>query len=154
LIASSRLSRKIIVVSVRYYTATRHQFLSARQKDFEGEHMIIYKNINESKESKGSDFFIKNVLDKAGVSPLRIRKMQLTEGRVELVKAGIGITVLSRWLVKPFLGKKSSIKKIRIGKNGYYRSWFLATLSHKKNEAHIQSFATFLKGRHRSVHDK
>jgi LysR family transcriptional regulator, regulator for metE and metH len=110
-------------------------------KDFADEHMIIYK-------SKGSDFFINNVLDKAGVSSSRITKMQLTEARVELVKAGIGITVLSKWLVQPFLGNKSSIKQIRITKKGYYRTWFLATLTQKKNEPHIKSFATFLKDWH------
>jgi LysR family transcriptional regulator for metE and metH len=123
-----------------------HRFASrdfVTPKDFEDEHLIIYK------QSKDSDFFIHNVLDKAEVSPSRLTKMQLTEARVELVKAGIGITVLSKWLVQPFLGKKSSIRQIRISKNGYFRTWFLATLTNKKNEAHIKSFATFLKNWHR-----
>ena len=123
-------------------------------KDFDGQHLIIYKTTNESKESKGSDFFIKNVLDKAGILPSRITKMQLTEGRVELVKAGVGITVLSRWLVKPFLGKKGSVREIKIGKNGYYRTWFLATLLHKKNDPHVVSFGAFLKNQYRSAAEK
>jgi LysR family transcriptional regulator, regulator for metE and metH len=110
--------------------------------DFEGEHMVIYK------ESRGSDYFITNVLEPAGVSLSRVTRMQLTEARVELVKAGLGITVLSKWLVKPFLGGKRSVRQIRIGRKGFYRSWYLATLSQKKNEPHIKAFANFLKEHH------
>jgi LysR family transcriptional regulator for metE and metH len=104
--------------------------------------MVIYK------ESRGSDYFITNVLEPAGVSLSRVTRMQLTEARVELVKAGLGITVLSKWLVKPFLGGKRSVRQIRIGRKGFYRSWYLATLSQKKNEPHIKAFANFLKEHH------
>ena len=113
--------------------------------DFEREHIVIYK------ESKGSDHFITNVLEPAGINLSRITRMQLTEARVELVKAGLGITVLSKWLVKPFLTGKGSVRQIRIGKKGFYRSWYLATLAQKKNEPHIKSFANFLKEHHSTL---
>jgi LysR family transcriptional regulator for metE and metH len=132
---------QVLLVPSGHHLA-RKEYVSPQ--DFEGEHLIIYK------QSTDSDFFINNVLNTANVSPSRVTRMQLTEARVELVKAGIGITVLSRWLVQPFLGRNAPIKKVRIGKNGYYRSWFLATLLHKKNDAHILSFAKFLKDRQSS----
>jgi LysR family transcriptional regulator, regulator for metE and metH len=110
--------------------------------DFEGEHMVIYK------ESRGTDYFIAKVLEPAGVNLSRITRMQLTEARVELVKAGLGITVLSKWLVRPFLAGKGSVRQIRIGKKGFYRSWYLATLAQKKNEPHIKTFGSFLKDHH------
>lgn len=116
------------------------QMVTAR--DFEGEHLVIYK------ESGGSDYFIRNVLEPARVNVSRITRMQLTEARVELVKAGIGITVLSRWLVKPFLGGKGAVRQIRIGKNGFHRTWYLATLVQKRNEPHIRSFGEFLRTHH------
>jgi LysR family transcriptional regulator, regulator for metE and metH len=119
--------------------------LAAREyvmpQDFEGEHMIIY-------QSKGSDYFISNVLEPSGVALSRVTKMQLTEARVELVRAGLGVTVLSRWLVKPFLGGKGSLKQIRIGKKGFYRTWFLATLSQRRKDDAIKSFSAFLKNHH------
>jgi len=124
----------------------RHRLTSKKvvtARDFEGEHMVIYK------ESRGSDYFITNVLEPAGVNLSRVTRMQLTEARVELVKAGLGITVLSKWLVKPFLGGKTSVKQIRIGKKGCHRTWYMATLAQRRNEAHIKSFGNFLKKHHK-----
>ena len=131
---------QVLLVPPSHPLATREY---VRPEDFEGEHMIIYK------QTTGSDFFISNVLEPAGITPSRITRMQLTEARVELVKAGLGITVLSRWLVRPFVGGKGSLKQIPIGKKGFYRSWFLATLTQKRNETHIKSFGNFLRNHHK-----
>jgi hypothetical protein len=40
------------------------------------------------------------------------------------------------------------VRQIRIGRKGFYRTWYLATLSQKKNEPHIKAFASFLKEHH------
>jgi LysR family transcriptional regulator, regulator for metE and metH len=110
-----------------------------RPKDFENENLIIYK------ESFDADYFVTHILMPAGVTPKRVTKMQLTEARVELVKAGLGVTVLSRWLVSHFVHKNSNLKFIRITKKGFYRTWFLASLKQKRNDDHIRQFITFLK---------
>jgi LysR family transcriptional regulator for metE and metH len=110
-----------------------------RPIDFEGEHLIIYKT------DSGNDHFIQNVLTPHEVQAGKITRMQLTEARVELVKAGIGITVLSRWLVKSFVRDSRAIKLIPIGSNGYYRTWYIATLDQKKNDPVVKHFASFLK---------
>lgn len=108
-------------------------------QDFVNEHLIIYK------ESFAEDFFAASVLIPANVVPARVTKMQLTEARVELVRAGIGITVLSRWLVKPFLQKSSGIAQIRITRKGVYRSWYVACLQQTKDEPYVRKFISFLK---------
>jgi LysR family transcriptional regulator, regulator for metE and metH len=108
-------------------------------RDFSGENLIIYK------EDVDSDYFASHVLLPAGIMPGRITKMQLTEARVELVKGGIGITVLSRWLVKPFLQGSSLLKQVRITKKGFYRSWYVASLAQKRPDNHVSHFIEFLK---------
>ena len=59
--------------------------------------MIIYK------EDIKENYFARHVLIPRSIPIGRVTKMQLTEARVELVKAGMGLTVLSKWLVKPSL---------------------------------------------------
>ncbi|MEX2235072.1 MAG: LysR family transcriptional regulator [Cyclobacteriaceae bacterium] len=110
-----------------------------RPKDFENENVIIYKEAFEC------DYFAQNMLIPQNVTPARVTKMQLTEARVELVKAGIGITVLSKWLVKPFLQGSSLLKQVRITKNGFYRSWYIACLTQNRTDTHIRHFIEFLK---------
>lgn len=111
-----------------------------RLKDFENENLIIYKGTSSADS-------LDLQLAKAGITLKQTIKMQLTEARVELVKAGMGITAMSRWLVKPFIGDGSTVREIRIGKNGFHRTWYIATLTQKRNEAYITSFVQFLKAR-------
>jgi LysR family transcriptional regulator, regulator for metE and metH len=109
-----------------------------RLQDFQDEHLIVYNEVG------GSDFFISDILEPAGIKPSQVTRMQLTEARIELVKADLGVTVVSKASVKPFLGEKTAIKQIAIGKKGLYRTWHLATLKQKRNERHIKSFADFV----------
>lgn len=107
--------------------------------DFTDEHLIIYK------EDINSDYIARNILIPRGIQVGKVVKMQLTEARVELVKAGMGLTVLSRWLVKPFVRDSNAIKLLPIGKRGFYRSWYVATLDQKKNDPIVRHFIRFLK---------
>lgn len=106
--------------------------------DFADEHLIIYK------EDIGSDYFARHVLIPKGIRVGKVTKMQLTEARVELVKAGMGLAVLSRWLVKPFVRDSRAIKLLPIGKRGFYRTWYIVTLDQKKDDPIVKQFASFL----------
>ena len=107
--------------------------------DFKDQNLIIYK------ESFDSDHFSGRILIPAGITPAKITKMQLTEARLEMVKAGLGVTVLSRWLVKPLIKGDSSIKQIRITSKGFYRTWYTVALDQKKDNPYIKQFISFLK---------
>jgi LysR family transcriptional regulator for metE and metH len=108
-------------------------------KDFVGENLITYTEAFER------GYFGSRVLIPAGVVPARITKMQLTEARVELVKAGMGITVLSKWLTKPFIGSNRELVSVRITKQGFYRPWYLVTLKQKATDRYIEAFSVHLK---------
>jgi LysR family transcriptional regulator for metE and metH len=107
--------------------------------DFANEPYIIYK------EDISRDYFARNVLIPRDIQVGKVVKMQLTEARVELVKAGMGLAVLSRWLVRPFVRDSNAIKLLPIGKRGFYRTWYVATLDQKKNDPVVGHFTSFLK---------
>lgn len=127
---------QVALVPAKHPLASR-PFL--RPADFKGESLIIYK------EDIAKDFFAQQVLIPRDITIGRVTKMQLTEARVELVKAGMGLTVLSRWLVKPFIRDTSSIKLIPIGKNGFYRTWYTATLHTQQDDPSLKQFVLFLR---------
>jgi LysR family transcriptional regulator for metE and metH len=107
--------------------------------DFSGETLIIYKT------ESGNDHFLDNVLSPAGIRPGKIIKMQLTEARVELVKAGMGLAVMSRWLALPFVRDSKAIKLLPITKRSLHRSWYCAILEQNGNDSAIGHFTKFLK---------
>lgn len=107
--------------------------------DFSGETLIIYKT------DSGNDHFMDNVLAPQGIKVGKIIRMQLTEARVELVRAGMGLSVMSRWLAKPFVRDSKSIKLIPITKRKLSRTWYTATLDQKESDPVIRHFTNFLK---------
>ncbi|HYG02905.1 MAG TPA: LysR family transcriptional regulator [Chryseosolibacter sp.] len=127
---------QVVLVPAKHPLAAKQIIFPA---DFTDQRYIIYK------EDLASDYFAQNVLIPKGVQVGKVTKMQLTEARVELVKAGMGLAVLSRWLVKPFIRDNKSIRLIPIGKKGFYRTWYIATLDQKKSDPVIKLFTSFLK---------
>lgn len=127
---------QVAVVPSRHPLASRPYL---RPADFKDESLIIYK------EDIKKDYFAQQVLIPRSISIGRVTKMQLTEARVELVKAGMGLTVLSKWLVKPFVRDTSLVKLIPIGKNGFYRTWCTGTLQTKQNDPGLNQFISFLR---------
>jgi LysR family transcriptional regulator for metE and metH len=109
-------------------------------KDLLNETLIIYKEAFES------DYFASHKLIPAGIKPAKVLKMQLTEARVELVKAGVGVAVLSRWLVKPFVAGNGGLVQVPITKAGFYRAWYFATLENTNSKSkYINTFRNFIK---------
>lgn len=126
---------QVVLVSSKHPLARKKVILPT---DLANENFIIYK------EDISSDYFARNVLIPQGIPVGKVIKMQLTEARVELVKAGMGIAVLSRWLVRPFVRDSNTIKLLPIGKRGFYRTWYIATLEQKKNDPIVHRFRGFL----------
>ena len=69
--------------------------------------------------------------------------MQLTEGIIEMVKAGMGIAVLAHWAVEPEL-KRHTLKALPITRKGYVRQWNVATLRNGPKPAYMDSFIKLL----------
>ena len=72
-------------------------------------------------------FIVQKVLRPAGVALQRVTYLQLTEGILEMVKAGMGVSVLPRWSIVNVIAS-GEIKPVRITRQGVFRKWFAATL--------------------------
>lgn len=90
--------------------------------------------------------FYNTILLPAGVVPKRVSQVQLTEGIVEMVKAGLGIAVLARWAVDPEL-KRHTIKALPLTRKGFLRQWCVATLKNGPMPAYMDAFIRLLANR-------
>jgi LysR family transcriptional regulator for metE and metH len=75
-----------------------------------------------------TSFVVRKVLQPAGLTPANATYLQLSEGILEMVKAGMGATVLPKWSIAHALGS-GEVKGIRITKAGLFRTWYAVTLS-------------------------
>src|SRR4029079_9201433 len=91
----------------------------------------------------------------AGVEPRQLTRVQLTEAIVELVKAGLGISVLARWAVAPpppHGALSASAPQLRDGSlvgvpltaRGFHRRWWAVTRPHETTPAYQQRLLDLL----------
>ena len=99
--------------------ANAHPWASVRwvkPSAFASEHLIIYS------ADRSDSYTFRYVLGPAGVEPARVSEVPLTEAIIELVKAGLGVAVLSRWMAEPAV-RSGQLAAVRITKAGVFRSW-------------------------------
>ncbi|MFN7927200.1 MAG: LysR family transcriptional regulator [Blastocatellia bacterium] len=105
-------------------------------KDFADEHLFLYV------EPKDSTFY-KLVLNPAGVTPKRLSVMPLTEAIIEMVKAGLGVSVLARWAIAEPL-KAGSLVARPLTKRGVHRQWSAALLKQDFTPTYLTEFVNLL----------
>ncbi len=115
---------------------TKKPFVEA--KDFEGENIIIHSYPLESVS------LFSQVLIPEGIKPKRVMQVQVTEAVVEMVKAGMGINVMAKWIVEPFL-KDNKLALVPVTKRGIHRNWHAITLSDENSPQYLQNFVQHLK---------
>jgi LysR family transcriptional regulator for metE and metH len=87
--------------------------------DLEGETLILHAS-PKSRSTVVDDF-----LAPAGIVPASVQYVQLTEAITEMVKAGLGVAALARWMILPHL-RAQSLKAVRLGSSGLRRDWRIA----------------------------
>ena len=65
--------------------------------------------------------------------------VQLTEAAIEMVRAGLGVSVLARWAVEPFV-RRGSIRAIRITSRGYFKEWRAVMLRRLADQDYAKEF--------------
>jgi LysR family transcriptional regulator, regulator for metE and metH len=113
--------------------AARH-YLQA--KDFAEQTLFLYV------APKDSDLF-RLLLNPAGVTPARVSQVQLTEAILEMVKAGLGITVLARWAVSDALHSGKLVAR-PLTKRGMQRQWSAALLKRDLTPPYLPEFVALL----------
>jgi LysR family transcriptional regulator, regulator for metE and metH len=105
--------------------APDHRFSGSEYVSVEAladEHLFIYTRADNVST------VVRDILEPAGVVPLRITRIQLTEAIIELVAAGLGVAVLAKWAVLPAV-RSGAVQTVRLGKKGFSRTWFTAVRS-------------------------
>jgi LysR family transcriptional regulator for metE and metH len=90
-----------------------------------------------------NSFFVKKVLTPAGLQPAHVTYLQLSEGIMEMVRAGMGVTVLPKWSIATAVASKE-IKAIRITKAGVFRKWYAVSLSDVTPTPFMEEFIRLL----------
>jgi LysR family transcriptional regulator for metE and metH len=106
-------------------------------EDFADEHLLMYT------ASTSDSVLFNRVLGPAGITPRRISAIQLTEAILEMVKAGLGISVLARWAVEPLL-REGTIAARPLTRDGLRRQWSAVVLKQASTPLYIREFCRLL----------
>jgi LysR family transcriptional regulator, regulator for metE and metH len=124
----------VAVVAPNHPLAKRPYVTAA---DFADQHVFLY-NI-----PRADSTLFKVVLDPAGVTPIRVSRVELTEAILELVRSGMGIATLARWSVAPYV-RSGALVALPITRRGVHREWNAAVLAHKSPPAYLDGFVELL----------
>jgi LysR family transcriptional regulator for metE and metH len=102
------------------------------------EHLFTYSALERGSSA------VRDILESAGVEPLKTTRLQLTEAILELVAAGFGIAILAKWAIAPHL-KSGSVRAVRLGKQGHHRTWYSAVRSGDITTAYQTDLANLLR---------
>ena len=112
--------------------------------DLAAERMYLYsRSIEDS-------YIVQHVMRPAGVVPRSATFLQLTEAILEMVKAGLGVSVLPTWSIAPAVSS-GAVTAVRITKSGVYRQWNAATLAGAGDSPFLQYFLQVLARQGRSM---
>ena len=88
-------------------------------------------------------FIVQKVLRPAGIALQRVTYLQLTEGILEMVKAGMGASVLPRWSIVGVIAS-GAVRALRITKGGVFRKWYAATRHDTPRTPFLEEFLRLL----------
>ncbi len=103
---------------------------AVRLTDFRDLTMFTYSPREEST-------FINETLRHAGVTPMAVHPVQITEALIELVRAGLGVAVLARWALQPHVEAGRGLRAIPITAKGVYRTWRAVVPRRLADSAHV-----------------
>jgi LysR family transcriptional regulator for metE and metH len=86
-----------------------------RVADMQGQTLFLYPPKEDSR-------VLNEILLPAGAAPSRVEEVQLTEAIVELVRAGLGVSVLARWAVQPLVASGRLVAR-PLTSRGLHRRW-------------------------------
>jgi LysR family transcriptional regulator for metE and metH len=107
-------------------------------EDLRAEHLLLYGvPLREIQ-------FYQEVLVPAGVQPRKTSHIMLTEAIIEMVRAGIGVTVLARWAAAPYL-EDGRLVGVRVTSRGVPRQWYATLIRQTPVPLHVREFMQMIK---------
>lgn len=106
--------------------------------DFSDQQVIIHSYPLESVS------LFSQVLIPEGVKPKNVLQVQVTEAIIEMVKAGLGVNVMAKWIFEPFVNDKG-IAYVPVTKRGIHRTWYAITLKQENPPQYLTNFLEHLR---------
>lgn len=107
-------------------------------KDFQSENLIIHSHPIEE-----IDIF-KHLLIPAGIKPKKVMQIQVIDAVIEMVRAGMGIKVIAKWMIEPYLEDKRLVA-VPITKKGIEKTWYAVILDKPDSPQYLINFIDHLK---------
>ena len=107
-----------------------------RARDLQDEPLVMPSDLKDT-------YMNRTFLEPAEVVPGHVFKVPLTEAIVEMVRGGMGIGIVARWMVLPYL-KGSGLRAVQLGKHGLYREWWAVVLNHQKTPQYLNDFIALI----------
>ena len=124
----------VVVVPASHRWARRPFVLP---EEVAGEPLYLYSRSLER------SFLMRQVFRPLGLVPAQVTYLQLSEGILAMVRAGMGVTVLPRWSVAAAL-EAGDISAVRISQAGVFRKWYAVTLAAVVPTPFMESFISLL----------
>ena len=121
---------ELLLIASRDHPLASRKFI--RPSDFASENLLVYTSLEES-------LLYRALLAPSGIRPRSVAQVQLTEAMLSMVQAGIGIAVLARWAVAPYL-RTGNLRAIRLGRPGLRREWRAVRLKTPSTPAYFVEF--------------
>jgi LysR family transcriptional regulator for metE and metH len=106
-------------------------------EEIAGEPLYLYSRSIEH------SFLMRHVFRPLGLTPGRVTYLQLSEGILAMVRAGMGVTVLPRWSLTSALSA-GDIRAVRISAGGVFRKWYAVTLADVVPTPFMEAFVGLL----------
>lgn len=84
----------------------------------------------------------------SGVIPQQVEVVEMTDAIIELISAGLGVSILSKWAVSSAL-KTQRISSAQLGEKGLDLAWSALTRESEKKNSPSKQLATLLAGWHK-----
>jgi LysR family transcriptional regulator, regulator for metE and metH len=126
---------ELVVITSPQHPLALRPYVTA--KDLAAEHLLVYALPNEELT------VFQKVLVPAGVKPKQVSRVELTEAIIEMVKAGLGISVMARWAVAPHV-EAGALRALPLTARGLHRQWSAAMIRHKAQPPYLRKFVELI----------
>jgi LysR family transcriptional regulator, regulator for metE and metH len=141
---------QMVNTRIRYEPIFEDQLMAVVCKD----HPLARKDVIEIGDFQGEELIlplydpsyqatpvIESLIEAQQVKPKTLHRIHYTDATIEMVSAGLGITVIADWIVEPYLKDRNIVAK-PLHHSVAKRAWFAATC---KQTPAIQNFLDCLK---------
>ena len=135
LVTHALFSDELVAVMAPQHRLAGRDYLTP--DDFHDETAIVYA------APKAEMKLFREFFNLADPEPKRVMHVQLTEAIIEMVKANLGVGVLTRWSVEPEV-RASRLVAVHLARTGLRRNWFAAHRREKVVAPYITDFVALL----------